>query len=125
MAGKIPDSVDKIIGRNVRVYRLAKGLSQTEVADQLGISFQQLQKYENGKNRIGSGRLVKIAGVLHVDITTLFEGCSRSKQHKTGGAFDELANRDSFRLVQAFAAIEDRKVRRSLVEFVESMVKAK
>ena len=64
MAGRGPDAVDKLVGRNIRVLRLAKGLSQTELADALGITFQQVQKYEKGTNRVGSGRLLKISGVL-------------------------------------------------------------
>jgi transcriptional regulator with XRE-family HTH domain len=59
-----PDAVDKLVGRNIRVLRLAKELSQTELADGLGIAFQQVQKYEKGTNRVGSGRLLKISAIL-------------------------------------------------------------
>ena len=64
MAHRGPDAVDKLVGRNIRVLRLAKGLSQTELADALGVTFQQVQKYEKGTNRVGSGRLLKISGIL-------------------------------------------------------------
>ena len=68
---------DKIVGRNVRVYRLAKGLSQTQLGEQLGVTFQQVQKYENGTNRIGSGRLMQISRALEVPITAFFEGADK------------------------------------------------
>jgi transcriptional regulator with XRE-family HTH domain len=73
MARRGPDAVDKLVGRNIRVLRLAKGLSQTELADELGVTFQQVQKYEKGTNRVGSGRLLKISAILGVKITDFFE----------------------------------------------------
>ena len=54
MAGRGPDAVDKLVGRNIRVLRLAKGLSQTKLADALGVTFQQVQKYEKGTNRVAA-----------------------------------------------------------------------
>ena len=57
MQQKRAQKIDKVIGRNIRIHRLAKKLSQTELGDELGVSFQQVQKYENGTNRVGSGRL--------------------------------------------------------------------
>ena len=77
MASRGPDAVDKLVGRNIRVLRLAKGLSQTELADALGVTFQQVQKYEKGTNRVGSGRLLKISAILGVKITDFFEGTDR------------------------------------------------
>ena len=73
MARRGPDAVDKLVGRNIRILRLAKGLSQTELADALGVTFQQVQKYEKGTNRVGSGRLLKISAILGVKITDFFE----------------------------------------------------
>ena len=68
-------SIDLIVSRNVRSRRLAKGLTQEHVAKELGVSFQQIQKYENGTNRIASGRLFQIAKLLGVPVQKLFEGC--------------------------------------------------
>src|SRR5262245_33978538 len=73
MSAKSPDAIDRLVGRNIRIQRLAKGLSQTDLAAQLGVSFQQVQKYERGANRIGAGRLVRIADTLDVSLLTLFE----------------------------------------------------
>lgn len=71
---KRPTPVDVAVGRNVRLWRMARGLSQAQLAQRLGVTFQQLQKYEVGANRVGTGRLVKVAAVLRVPITALFEG---------------------------------------------------
>lgn len=66
--------IDKIVGTNVRKERVRQGISQTDLGSALGISFQQVQKYERGLNRISASRLVEIARVLKVEITTLFDG---------------------------------------------------
>jgi transcriptional regulator with XRE-family HTH domain len=95
MARRGPDAVDKLVGRNIRILRLAKGLSQTELADALGITFQQVQKYEKGTNRVGSGRLLKISAILGVKITDFFEGTDRSHDTAQRSVFDQLAQPES------------------------------
>ena len=121
MAGRAPDAVDNLVGRNIRVLRLAKGLSQTELADALGITFQQVQKYEKGTNRVGSGRLLKISGVLGVKITDFFEGTDRPHDTARRSVFDQLAQPESFRLVQAFSGIDRPNIRRTLVRLIEQI----
>ena len=116
MARRGPDAVDKLVGRNIRVLRLAKGLSQTELADELGVTFQQVQKYEKGTNRVGSGRLLKISGILGVKITDFFEGTDRMHDTARRSVFDQLAQPESFRLVQAFSGINHPNIRRTLGE---------
>src|SRR5438445_13440858 len=71
---KRPSSIDIAVGRNVRIWRMAKGLSQAQLAHRLGVTFQQVQKYEVGSNRIGTGRLVKLAAILGIRIAALFDG---------------------------------------------------
>src|SRR6266699_2308187 len=71
---KRPTSIDVAVGRNVRIWRMAKGLSQAQLAHRLGVTFQQVQKYEVGANRIGTGRLVKLAAILGIPIAALFDG---------------------------------------------------
>src|SRR5262249_19232931 len=73
MLQKRAQKIDKVIGRNVRIHRLARKMSQTELGEQLGVSFQQVQKYENGTNRVGSGRLYQIAAILGVHVSTFFK----------------------------------------------------
>jgi transcriptional regulator with XRE-family HTH domain len=74
MSPKRPDTIDQLVSRNIGIQRLAKGLSQSELANQIGVTFQQLQKYEKGTNRIGAGRLFQIARVLGVHVMDLFDG---------------------------------------------------
>src|ERR1700745_430882 len=71
---KSPSAIDVAVGHNVRIWRMSKGLSQAQLANRLGVTFQQVQKYEAGANRIGTGRLVKIAAILGVPISALFQG---------------------------------------------------
>jgi transcriptional regulator with XRE-family HTH domain len=122
MKSRGPQSLDKVVGRNVRVHRLAKGMSQTDLANELGITFQQIQKYEKGTNRVGSGRLFEISVILGVSILTLFEGgkATLAKGDDTS-PFSLLADPLSLRLVQAFSEISERRTRHSLVDLVESM----
>src|SRR3984885_4568300 len=71
MLQKQAQKIDKVIGRNIRIHRLAKKMSQTELGNHLGVSFQQVQKYENGTNRVGSGRLYQIAAILGLHVSAL------------------------------------------------------
>ena len=121
MARRGPDAVDKLVGRNIRVLRLAKELSQTELADGLGITFQQVQKYEKGTNRVGSGRLLKISAVLGVKITDFFEGTDRPHDTARTSVFEQLAQPEAFRLVQAFSGVDRPNIRRTLVRLIEQI----
>ena len=73
VAKKVPEPVDRHVGSRVRMRRLMLGMSQTSLADKLGLTFQQVQKYEKGKNRMGSSRLQQIANILQVPVTFFFE----------------------------------------------------
>src|SRR5215813_439830 len=118
---KGPDLVDQIVGRNIRIYRLQKGLTQTELADELGLTFQQVQKYEKGTNRVGSGRLLKIATFLNIPVTALFKGSDEMADADKQSIFDQLATPHANRLLQAFARIDDDGLRRSVVQLVEEI----
>jgi transcriptional regulator with XRE-family HTH domain len=119
---RVVDNVDRIVGRNIRIQRLAKGLSQTELASALGVTFQQVQKYEKGTNRVGSGRLLLISKALGIPLLDLFEGskASTSKSDEKS-PMDLLTDPLSLRLVRAFSGITKQQVRHSLVALVESM----
>ena len=116
---KRPTPVDVAVGRNVRLWRMARGLSQAQLAQRLGVTFQQLQKYEVGANRVGTGRLVKVAAVLRVPITALFEGTESADPSRSLLAL--MSDSRSFRLAQAFAAIQDIRGRLSIVNLVEKI----
>jgi transcriptional regulator with XRE-family HTH domain len=118
MSRKSPSAVDVAVGHNVCIRRMSKGLSLMQLAKRLGVSFKQVQKYEEGVNRIASGRLARIAKILGVPVAALFEGvdgATRSRAPSSG----LIANPWSFRLAKAFSEISDAAVRRSIVECVE------
>ena len=124
MSAKAPNSIDGAVGRNVRIRRMAKGLSQSQVAKRIGVTFQQVQKYEKGANRIGSGRLVRIAEVLEVPVTALFDGVDGPTNSRAPSLLRLLADPRSLRLAQAFAAIKDGALRVSIVGLVERVADA-
>ncbi len=114
---KRPSWIDVAVGRNVRVWRMVKGMTQEQLANRVGVTFQQLQKYEIGGNRIPTGRLVKFAGILDIPISALFEGTNGAEPPRSLLAL--IADGRSFRLANAFAAIENSALRMSLVNLVE------
>jgi transcriptional regulator with XRE-family HTH domain len=121
MLQKQAQKIDKLIGRNIRIHRLTKKMSQTDLAKQLGISFQQVQKYENRANRIGSGRLYQTAAILGVHVSTLFKNDEIAGGKRAGAStlLDLVVDAQSLRLVRAFSKITDATVRRSLVQLAE------
>jgi transcriptional regulator with XRE-family HTH domain len=121
MAKRSATSVDKLVGRNIRKARLARGLSQTALADKLGITFQQVQKYEKGVNRVGSGRLFHIGSILDLPLTSFFveaDGASPAKGSRSATRSDAL----SIRLAQAFQQLPNSRSRLALVTLAESMI---
>ena len=113
--------------------RLMLDMSQTDIADALGLTFQQVQKYENGSNRISAGRLQHISQILQVPVPFFFEGAPaatgiQSSAGQTTEApspayvTDFLATLDGLALVKAFMCIEDAKLRRAIVQLVEEIV---
>ena len=97
-------------------------MSQTELGRKIDVTFQQVQKYENGTNRVGSGRLFKIASILGVPITAFFEGAHQAASAEAGPSpVAMLAEPYVLRLLQAFCALENMDLRRSIAELAESM----
>jgi len=127
MSVKRPDPVDVEVGHRIRIERLARGLSQTALANQLGVTFQQVQKYEKGVNRVGAGRLTKIAEVLGVPVGTFFSGKEMLEGDDSKPSADAasplklLTVSGAFRLLRAYSEIEDTTLRRSIVDLVEQI----
>jgi transcriptional regulator with XRE-family HTH domain len=126
MATKIPNPVDKHVGSRVRMRRMMLGMSQTTLADALDLTFQQVQKYEKGTNRISSSRLQHISQILQVPVTFFFEGAPG--QPNTDGdapspayVSDFLATRDGLALTKAFMQIKDTDLRRCIVDLVKKI----
>src|SRR5918997_5351487 len=101
MSPKNPDRIDAAVGQNIRIQRLAKGMSQSDLAAQLGVSFQQLQKYEKGSNRVGSSRLHRIAQAFGLPVTALYEGIGDPRRQRSAASsgLQLIADRQAFRLV--------------------------
>ena len=123
MSSKQPDLIDQLVSRNIRIQRLAKGLTQTELAEKLGVTFQQIQKYEKGVNRVGCGRLFQIARILGVHVTELFDGSDAGKPTAARKVRDLISDPQAYRLVEAFSEIGDRRVRRSVIELVKNIAR--
>jgi transcriptional regulator with XRE-family HTH domain len=121
------DNRDAEVGRRVRSRRLECRLSQTELADRIGVTFQQVQKYEKGVNRIGAGRLQRISEALEVPISFFFgngSGAITTKAETANSAesvFGFMQTSGSVRIVKAFHKIKSRKARQLLVEMAEEL----
>jgi transcriptional regulator with XRE-family HTH domain len=124
MAKRSPLPVDLLVGQNIRICRLQKRLSQTELGQRVGVTFQQIQKYEKGANRVGASRLTQISDVLQVPLTTLFEGATTSTQISSEPSPRYLLSKPhSLRLLQAFDQIAKDGTRLAVLELVESIVR--
>ena len=121
---KTPSPTDKHVGARVRMRRLMLGLSQEKLADGLGLTFQQVQKYEKGTNRIGASRLQHIAEVLQVPVSFFFEGAvgeMKSSEPRSLFVSEFLASSEGIALVKAYMSIKDTKIRRCIVQLVEQI----
>lgn len=129
MTTKAPNPVDKYVGSRVRMRRIMLGMSQEKLGEALGLTFQQVQKYEKGTNRIGASRLQQISEILQVPVSFLFEGgpagphapAGLSEASSPAYVADFLATSEGLALTRAFTRITDAKLRRSIVELVEQM----
>lgn len=116
---------DVEVGRRIRARRLECWLSQQELAQGLGITFQQIQKYEKGANRVSAGRLLAICNLLQVPITFFYDSAAPAQpaeaRLKPSRLFDLLDNRDTLELAVAFDRLSDRNVRRAMVQLMEKL----
>jgi transcriptional regulator with XRE-family HTH domain len=130
MAKKSPNPIDKHVGSRVRMRRMMLSMSQEKLGDALGLTFQQVQKYEKGTNRIGASRLQQISNILSVPISFFFEGAPNAGGHSGGMAeapspayvADFLSTTDGLALTKSFMRIKNAKLRRRIVDLVEQIV---
>jgi transcriptional regulator with XRE-family HTH domain len=123
-AKKTPNPTDKHVGSRVRLRRMMLEVSQTQLGDEVGVTFQQIQKYEKGVNRIGASRLQQIADALQTPVPFFFEGAPALVGGKRVLVIGDpgaelLATRDGLALAQAFNAISDDKHRALVVKLAE------
>ena len=129
MAKKSPNPIDKHVGSRVRMRRMMLNMSQEKLGDALSLTFQQVQKYEKGTNRIGASRLQQIAHILQVPVSFFFEGAPHMPGQAAGMndapspayVSDFLATSDGLSLTKAFMRIKNSKLRRRIVDLVEQI----
>jgi transcriptional regulator with XRE-family HTH domain len=128
MLTKAPNPVDRHVGSRMRMRRMLIGMSQEKLGEALGITFQQIQKYEKGTNRIGASRLHHIARVLGVPVEFFYEGAPQvgavqgfAESPASGYVADFLTTSEGLELVKAFIAIKDPKVRRRIIDLAKAL----
>ena len=129
MAKKAPNPIDKHVGSRVRMRSMMLAMSQEKLGDALGLTFQQVQKYEKGTNRIGASRLQQISHILQVPVAFFFEGAPnragqdgpRTDAPSPAYVSDFLATSEGLALTKAFMKIKVPKLRRRIVDLVEEI----
>jgi transcriptional regulator with XRE-family HTH domain len=135
MSGRKPNPMDTHVGSRVRLRRMVIGMSQEKLGEKMGLTFQQIQKYEKGTNRIGASRLFQLSQILDVPVQFFFEDAPLNAVNLRGmpalagfaesktEAFllDFLNSRDGLELNRAFVKITDPKVRKRVVELVRAL----
>lgn len=125
---KTPNPIDIHVGSRIRLRRNMISMSQEKLGEALGITFQQIQKYEKGTNRVGASRLQQISNVLGVPVSFFFEDApgdnvatGMSESQSTGFVVDFLSSSEGLQLNRAFSRISDPKVRRKIIELVRTL----
>lgn len=130
MVTKMPNPIDVHVGSRLRMRRMLVGMSQEKLGESLDVTFQQIQKYEKGSNRISASRLFDIARILNVPIQFFFDNVKlarstkKSERHQQVDAMqviDFLSSSDGAALIRRFSEIEDAQVRRNIVDLVKSI----
>ena len=126
VAKKVPNSIDVHVGNRVRIRRLELGMSQTKLGDALGLTFQQVQKYEKATNRISASRLQHVSRILQVAIAYFFEGSpgqlkAKGNAPSSAHVFDFVATTDGLTLAKAFTQIKNANVRHHIVKLVNEI----
>ena len=133
MAKKQPSSIDAHVGSRVRLRRMLIGMSQEKLGELLGLTFQQVQKYEKGANRIGASRLFDIAQILGVPVQYFFEELAATKDiHGSNGShfsegdrepfvMDFVSSAEGLQLIRSYTRVTDVRVRKRILELVKSL----
>lgn len=124
---KSANPVDKNVGQRLRKRRIELGMSQQALGEILGLSFQQVQKYESGANRIAASRLYNICRTLEVEVGYFFEGVGESEALDEMSDIDEnklMTGREALELLRSYVSIKDNEVRRAVRAFLASVSKS-
>ncbi|HAQ34323.1 MAG: transcriptional regulator [Maricaulis sp.] len=121
------NQIDEHVGSRVRLRRQLLKMSQEKLGDELGVTFQQVQKYERGSNRVGASRLYALSHVLDVPVSFFFDGLAEpghagmAENDQAPIVYDFIQSPDGVALAQAFSRINDPKVRRRVLDLVRSL----
>ncbi|EJF91851.1 MULTISPECIES: helix-turn-helix domain-containing protein [Bartonella] len=122
---KKPDPIDVYVGTRIRLRRNMLGLTQEKLGEQLGITFQQIQKYEKGTNRVGASRLQAIAEIMDVPVSYFFDkGITQSVEgfaENESNFMDFCSSSEGIQLMRAFTNILDAKVRRKIIDLAKAL----
>lgn len=137
----VPDHVDRHVGKRLRVRRSLLGISQEKLADAVGVTFQQIQKYERGTNRVSASRLLRFSQILQVPVDYFYEnlaaeddqgrglfGMADNEQEafdsESGGKIAEenlMEQKETLELVRSYYSVKDPKVRKDILKFIKTM----
>jgi transcriptional regulator with XRE-family HTH domain len=120
-----PDARDIAVGQRVRALRLERGLSQTALGDRLNVTFQQVQKYEKGVNRLGASRLQAIAEVFGVPVNTLFSDSPAKQSDAKDSLFELVDSAGALRLLRAYSQLPNYTLKNALVQLAVGMAEDK
>ena len=125
MPKKQANPIDIQVGNRVRIRRMLIGMSQERLGDLLGLTFQQVQKYEKGVNRIGAGRLFEVSRILNVPVDFFYEGVAAqlagNEQENAAPVMEFVSSGEGLQLSLAFMKIKDTKVRKRVLDLVKSL----
>ncbi|WP_269071999.1 helix-turn-helix domain-containing protein [Rhizobium sp. C4] len=118
--------IDQHVGSRIRLRRMTVGMSQEKLGDCLGVTFQQVQKYEKGVNRVGASRLQRISEVLNAPISFFFEEAPATFDHQLevrerDSLSKVLASKEFLSLTNSFSAIRDPKIRQKIIDLVDAL----
>jgi len=130
MTKKAPNPIDVHVGSRLRIRRMLIGMSQEKLGESLDVTFQQIQKYEKGSNRVSASRLFDISRILDVPVQFFFDDIKDGNATKKSGGkeqsdafqmIDFLSSSDGAQLIRTFSGIEDAEVRRNIIDLVKSI----
>lgn len=124
-----PDSVDIHVGKQIRTQRSLLGMSQQKLAESIGLTFQQVQKYERGTNRVSAGRLYQFSKLLNVPVSYFFDQYGEAKpsygfsdnEQAAFGEEDLMQKKETLELVRVYYSVQDEQKRKSILKFIKSM----
>lgn len=129
----LPDKVDVHVGSRLRVRRTLLGMSQEKLANAIGLTFQQVQKYERGLNRISAGRLYQFSRILDIPVSFFYENINQNSSESLGlsdndqddfyydSDEDVMENKETLDLLRAYYSIQDETARKDILKFIKSM----